>query len=119
MTARLTEPVVTLRPVYQPGLDVALAVDLVDGPAGPLVVEVSVRGGRGPFSMALYVNGDPVGDHLDDGIEYDEQAGRLRCVLDAAVSGPPPLALTARAVDARGRWGGASVVLPPGPVGVL
>jgi hypothetical protein len=116
MAVRIAEPVVTLRPAYQPGLDVALAVDLI-GRSGPVVVEVSVCGGQGPFSMALYVNGDPVGFAAGDDVEYDEDAGRLRCVLGAAC-GPAPLALTARAVDARGRWGGASLVLPSGAVGV-
>ncbi|HXG03769.1 MAG TPA: hypothetical protein VNO23_10195 [Candidatus Binatia bacterium] len=115
MAARIVEPLATLRPVYQPGLDVGLAADLLGAPFGLVLVEVVVRGGQGPFSIALYVNGDPVG--VDGGIDHDEGTGRLRCILDAA-PGPQPLALTARVVDARGRWGGAALVLPAGPVGV-
>jgi hypothetical protein len=112
---RVLEPFATLRPLYRPGLDVRLAADVLGPPFGLVVVEVVARGGRGPFSIALYVNGDAVGDGGE--LEHDERAGRLRRVLDVA-PGPAPLALTARVVDAHGRWGGAALVLPGGPVGV-
>lgn len=117
MTASFVTRGPARRVVRRPGLEVVLAAERFGGLAGLVVVEAAVGGGQAPFSMALYLNGEPVDDRPGGAIRYDERAGRLCGVLGTGL-GAGTLALTARVVDAHGRWGAASLVLPSGPVSV-
>ena len=84
---------------WQPGVRVALA-SFLDG--GNPIVRVRVDGARAPFRLRLYVDG-----------ELTEVWGPAADVTEVAC---PALAdggrhsVTARAVDALGRWGAASVL---------
>lgn len=118
MTAWAAEPSVRLGPTHRPGLEVVVAARPAEPAPGPIVVEVQVRGGRPPFCLALYVDGVPVGLGSGEDVEYDEGAGWLRSTLHGLRPGSEPRALTARAVDACGRWGSASAVLAGGAVGI-
>jgi hypothetical protein len=74
-----------------------------DNAMGAVSVRVRVTGGRLPVRMYLYVNGD-----LAEA--WTESEGLVDLPLDHY--GPGRHALTARAVDALGRWAGASMVIP-------
>lgn len=70
--------------------------------AGHDVVHVQVAGARMPARIYLYVDGDLADMWVDVEGSYQLAAARLR---------PGPHAITARAVDTLGRWGGASTVI--------
>jgi hypothetical protein len=56
-----------------------------------------------PVRVSLYVDGDLVADAVTSARTWEVRCERLAPVRHAA---------TVRAVDASGRWGGASIVLP-------
>lgn len=70
--------------------------------AGRDVVHVRVAAARTPVRVYLYVDGDLADMWLDVEGSYDLSDARLA---------PGPHAITARAVDTLGRWGGASTVI--------
>jgi hypothetical protein len=100
-TSRTPEPL-------RPGLDVAV-LTLASGAAVP-DVHLSVRGGVGPVRVYFYVDGD-LRDCQTSALE------RFRITIDGLAVGRH--AITARAIDAMGRWGGASIVIdvPSDPEG--
>jgi hypothetical protein len=65
-------------------------------------VRVRVAGARMPARIYLYVDGDLADMWVDVEASYELRAGRFT---------PGPHAITARAVDILGRWGGASTVV--------
>jgi hypothetical protein len=65
-------------------------------------IRVRVAGARGPARIYLYVDGDLVDMWVDVEASYELRTGRFS---------PGPHAITARAVDVLGRWGGASAVV--------
>jgi hypothetical protein len=65
-------------------------------------VRVRVAGARMPARIYLYVDGDLADMWVDIAASYELPAGRFA---------PGPHAVTARAVDVLGRWGGASAVV--------
>jgi hypothetical protein len=84
---------------------------VVRGPRGRIAVQVEtedgtirirVVGARMPARIFLYVDGDLVDMWVDVEASYELLAGRFA---------PGPHAVTARAVDHLGRWGGASTVM--------
>jgi hypothetical protein len=66
------------------------------------VIRLRVRGARLPTRLYLYVNGDLADSWVDVEATYDAAPGRLP---------PGRHAVTARAVDALGRWAGTSVIV--------
>jgi hypothetical protein len=73
-----------------------------DTPLGVVSFEVRVAGGRMPVRLKLFVNGDLVES-------WSEPVGH--CDLSLDEYGPGRHAVTARAVDAQGRWASASMVV--------
>jgi hypothetical protein len=73
-----------------------------DDAMGVVSIRARARGGRLPVRMYLYVNGD-----LAEA--WTESEGEFDLSLDHY--GPGRHAVTARAVDALGRWAGASMVV--------
>jgi hypothetical protein len=65
-------------------------------------IRVRVVGARMPARIYLYVDGDLADMWVDVEASYELGAGRFA---------PGPHAVTARAVDGLGRWGGASTVV--------
>ena len=65
-------------------------------------VRIRVVGARMPARIYLYVDGDLADMWVDVEAAYELQAGRFAA---------GPHAITARAVDHLGRWGGASTVV--------
>jgi hypothetical protein len=65
-------------------------------------IHVRVAGARMPARIYLYVDGDLADMWVDVEASYELAAG---CFA------PGPHAITARAVDVLGRWGGASTVV--------
>ena len=93
------------RPVVrQPSLRVVLETGdpATDAALGVISIRVRVVGGRTPVRLYLYVNGD-----LAEA--WTESEGEFDLSLDQY--GPGRHAVTARAVDALGRWAGASMVV--------
>jgi hypothetical protein len=89
------------RPVRRPGLDVAIATESARSSAAS-VVRVRVHGARGPFRLYLYIDGE-----LAEAWIPGDENNEFSCAsLDSGHH-----TVTARAIDALGRWGGASVVL--------
>jgi hypothetical protein len=88
------------RPPLRPGLDVSLIA--VDGSQGRSKLVLGVRGGTTPVRVHLYVDGDLV-----------ESWGPAPAAFTFDLDGLPAgrHAVTARAIDATGRWGGSSVVV--------
>ena len=87
--------------VENPGLQVALSVKPVDdvfGPDDAVAVRVDVREAMKPLRVSIYVDGDLVDTWVpaQSGYEFHVPGMRGRHLF------------TARAVDAAGRWGGAS-----------
>jgi hypothetical protein len=76
---------------------IAVQVEVEDG-----TVRVRVAGARMPARIYLYVDGDLADMWIDVEAVYELQSGRFA---------PGPHAITARAVDSLGRWGGASTVV--------
>ncbi len=65
-------------------------------------VRIRVAGARMPARIYLYVDGDLAETWVDVEASYELPAERFA---------PGPHAITARAVDSLGRWGGASTVV--------
>lgn len=79
--------------------------------ASELTVSVAVSGGEGRLRVSVHVDGEAV----------DEKLGVLRgCELRVPGPAAGRHVLTVRAIDERGRWGGASSLLEgawrPAPV---
>jgi hypothetical protein len=66
------------------------------------VIRLRVNGARTPTRLYLYLDGDLADTWVDVEASYDAPAGRLA---------PGRHAVTARAVDALGRWAGASTIV--------
>ena len=66
------------------------------------VIRLRVNGARTPTRLYLYVDGDLADTWVDVEASYDASEGRLA---------PGRHAVTARAVDALGRWAGASTIV--------
>ena len=66
------------------------------------VIRLRVTGARTPARLYLYVDGDLADSWVDVEAEFDVRPGRLA---------PGPHAMTARAVDALGRWAAASTIV--------
>jgi hypothetical protein len=84
----------------RPGLDVSLLA--VDRSGGRSQLVLGVRGGTTPIRMHLYVDGDLVESWTPAPPAFTFDLGGLE---------PGRHAVTARAIDAAGRWGGSSVVV--------
>lgn len=83
-------------PLPRPGR-IAVHMETEEG-----TIRVRVVGARMPARIYLYVDGDLADMWVDVEASYELQAGRFA---------PGPHAVTARAVDVLGRWGGASTVI--------
>ena len=90
------------RGLYRPGLDVSLGAWPEDHAGARYLVQASVAEGRLPLTLHFYVDGDlldtvvggsPVQEFVTDGLAYGRHV------------------VTVRALDATGRWGGASAVV--------
>ena len=66
------------------------------------LIRLRVSGARTPTRLYLYVDGDLADTWVDVEASYDASNGRLA---------PGRHAVTARAVDALGRWAGASTIV--------
>jgi hypothetical protein len=66
------------------------------------VIRLRVSGARTPTRLYLYVDGDLADSWVDVEAAYNAPPGRLT---------PGRHAVTARAVDALGRWAGASTIV--------
>ena len=90
--------------VRAPSLRVALETGdpATDDAMGAVLIRVRATGGRLPVRMYLYVNGD-----LAEA--WTESEGEFDLSLDHY--GPGRHAVTARVVDALGRWAGASLIV--------
>ena len=91
-----------------PGLDVALSVKAVEDIAGAeetLAVRIDITEAERPLRVSLYVDGDLVDTGVPAITAYEVQVPTVR----------GRHVVTARAIDARGRWGGASTLLDIAP----
>jgi hypothetical protein len=88
------------RPSLRPGLDVSLVA--VDRSQGSSKLVLGVRGGITPVRMHLYVDGDLVESWVPAPTAFTFDLRGLPAGHHA---------VTARAIDATGRWGGSSVVV--------
>lgn len=84
----------------RPGLDVS--VFALQRPGGRSKVRLGVHGGTGPVRLHLYVDGELVESWTPAPSTFDFDLGAL---------GDGRHAVTARAIDATGRWGGHSIIL--------
>jgi hypothetical protein len=84
----------------RPGLDVSMFA--LDRPGGRSGLRLAVRGGTGPVRLHLYVDGELVESWAPAPPIFTFDLGPL---------GTGRHAVTARAIDARGRWGGDSIVM--------
>jgi hypothetical protein len=93
-------------PLRRPGLDVSITLrPALAGAAvthGAPSVRVRVHGARGPFRLYLYVDGELA----EAWIPADETNEFASATLAGRHT------VTARAIDALGRWGGASAITP-------
>jgi hypothetical protein len=101
----LTEERRALAVTARPGLGVTLDAAVTGEPAA-LRVRVDVAGGQGPVRMFLYVDGE-----LMESWMLVSVASRFLAPDLAVELAEGRHLLTARAIDATGRWGGASSVL--------
>jgi hypothetical protein len=86
-----------------PGLHVALSVKPVDDARGPeeaVAVRVDVSEATRPLRVSVYLDGDLVDTWVPPTSGYEVHLSGL----------PGRHVVTARAIDAHGRWGGASTV---------
>ena len=74
---------------------------------GLFMAHVSVGGGRGPFRLYVYMDGELVGAWYDASDRYEFRAPERR---------GPRSVVTVRAIDSTGRWGGTSRVIRTAPV---
>jgi Big-like domain-containing protein len=84
------------------GLHVSITGPREGGPGSPLVVTMRITGGVAPIRLGLYVDGGLIE-------EWTSAPATCACAVDSLTPGRH--ALTVRAVDALGRWRGASAVL--------
>lgn len=91
-------------------LGVALQAALAAHPEVRLSVRLRVSGSRAPVRLSLYIDGDPIEAWVAADATYEVPAGWLRAGRHA---------VTARAVDALGRWAGASLIVDIPRPGVL
>jgi hypothetical protein len=90
----------------RPGLLVSVkALEAGAGPGNDLVLKVNVQGERPPVRLYLYIDGDLVDARIP---------AEKRSEFRAPAAGAGRHLVTARAVDALGRWGGASMVVDLG-----
>lgn len=88
-------------PVRRPGLDVSVTLRRVAWESEGPLVRVRVAGANGPFRVYVYADGELVQAWIP-GRESNE------FVCHGLASGRHTV--TARAIDALGRWGGASML---------
>jgi hypothetical protein len=91
------------RPAVTPGLDVSVLMVLAPATSpGAYVALVRCAGGTAPIRLSLHVDGAMVESRIPapESCEF--------ALFDLAAG---PHAVTVRAIDARGRWGGASAVV--------
>ncbi len=89
-------------------LDLTLHDVVPDGDEpGLFTVHVSVGGGRGPFRLYVYLDGELVGAWHEASDRYEFRAPEQR---------GPRSVVTVRAIDSTGRWGGTSRVIRTAPV---
>lgn len=93
----------TVEPLH-PGLDVS--VFALHRPAGRSRLRLGVHGATGPVRLHLYVDGELVESWTPAPPLFDFDLGAL---------GDGRHAVTARAIDATGRWGGSSIILTQHP----
>ena len=86
-----------------PALRVRLRTgDPADAALGIVTIQIRTVGAHRPVRLYLYVDGDLAESWTDREASFD---------LSLDVYGPGRHAVTARAVDAHGRWAGASTVV--------
>ncbi|MBI1735579.1 MAG: hypothetical protein HYR51_10425 [Candidatus Rokubacteria bacterium] len=85
----------------RPGLDVSVSIRRVAWEREGALVHVRVSGGSGPFRVYVYADGELVEAWIPGG-----ESNEFLC--RALATGRHTV--TARAIDAHGRWGGASVL---------
>jgi hypothetical protein len=84
----------------RPGLDVSMFA--LARPGGRSRLRLGVHGGAGPVRLHLYVDGELVESWTPAPQIFD---------FDLSALGDGRHAVTARAIDATGRWGGTSIIL--------
>ena len=87
------------RPRPRPGLDVSLTTQ---EQAPHATLDLAVRGGTAPVRLHLYVDGE---------LAESWAPAPERCRFDLRTLEAGRHAVTARAIDRDGRWGGASLVV--------
>ena len=88
-------------------LDIILHDVVPDVPEpGLFTAHVSVGGGRGPFRLYVYMDGELVGAWHEASDRYEFRAPEHR---------GPRSVVTVRAIDCTGRWGGTSRVIRSEP----
>jgi|SRR6185436_14048143 len=75
---------------------------VADAALGIVTIQIRAMGAHLPVRLYLYVNGDLAESWMDREASFD---------FSLDVYGPGRHAVTARAVDAHGRWAGASTVV--------
>ena len=88
---------VRMAPGRQPRTRLTVTIDEID-----TVIRLRVHGARTPTRLYLYIDGDLADSWVDIEAAYDAHAERIT---------PGRHAVTARAVDALGRWAGASTIV--------
>jgi len=84
-------------------LDIMLHDVVPDVPEpGLFTAHVSVGGGRAPFRLYVYMDGELVGERHEASDRYEFRAPERR---------GPRSVVTVRAIDSTGRWGGTSRVI--------
>ena len=99
----MTPAMVIARPAAppRPGLDIEVTAAPSPG-RDHVRVDVRARGGEGPLRLYLYVDGELVGAWGQPAASWELAGG------DVA---PGRHVATARVIDSRGRWSGASMVV--------
>jgi hypothetical protein len=92
---------------FRPGLDVSVLA--LDRPGGRSSLRLAVRGATTPVRLHLYVDGELVESWTPAPSTFTFDLGPLDGHRHA---------VTARAVDARGRWAGSSIVVACAAVGL-
>ena len=90
--------------VASPGLHVALSVKPIEDMMGPddaVAVQVNVMDAATPLRVSIYMDGDLVDTWVPALTGYQMQLPGVR----------GRHVVTARAIDAHGRWGGASTLI--------
>ena len=87
-------------PGLRPGLDVSMLA--VDRPQGRSALRIGARGGVAPVRLHLYIDGELVESWT---------AAPSTVTFELGPLGPGRHPVTARAIDATGRWGGSSILM--------